>query len=161
MGLDAFVFCDCYEKGRLREPPPTGVTLCVEPDGSLGREQDEGTLESDLAWDEWRERRACMHGGGILLHHRLGNISLVGLLRAELQHEAERFPILTKKVVYSGSHAGDFIPVEALLALQQELESLRTFRCSTRKATGFMSGFREQMSELAATALSVGKPIAF
>src|SRR5678816_451352 len=99
MGLDAFVFCDCYEKGRLRESPPTGVTLRVEPDGSLGREHDDGTLESDHAWDTWREQRACDHGGGILLRHRLGNIALVGLLRAELHREADRFPILATKVV--------------------------------------------------------------
>ena len=155
MGLDAFVFCDCYEKGRLRESPPAGVTLCVQPDGSLGREQDGGTLESDLAWDEWREQRACEHGGGILLRHRLGNISLVGLLRAELQREAERFSILVTKVVYSGSHAGDHLPVEQIPALQRELELLREFRCTSRKSDGFMTEFREQMSELAATALLI------
>ncbi len=161
MGLDAFVFCDCYEEGRLREPPPIGVTLRVEPDGALGREHDDGTLESDLAWDMWREQRACEHGGGILLRHRLGNIALVGLLRAELQREADRFPILATKVVYSGSHAGDFLSIETIPALQRELELLREFRCSTREAASFMSDFRAQMSELATTALSVGKPIAF
>jgi hypothetical protein len=161
MGLDAFVFCDCYEKGRLREPPPPGVVLCVEPDGSLGREHDDGRLESDLAWDEWREQRACDHGGGILIRYRLGNISLVGLLRAELQREAERFPILVTKVVYSGSHAGDFLRVEEIPALQRELEFLREFRCTNGKSDRFMSEFREQMSELATTAISIGKPIAF
>src|SRR3954468_4531178 len=122
MGLDAFIFCDCYEKGLLREPPPAGVILQVEPDGSLGRQQQDTTLVSDLVWDEWREQGACEHGGGILLRHRLGNISLVGLLRAELQAKAERFPILVTKVVYSGSHAGDFLPVESIAALQTELE---------------------------------------
>jgi len=161
MGLDAFVFCDCYEKGRLREPPPTGVILRVEPDGALGREQDRATLEADLAWDEWLEHRACEHKGGILLRHRLGNISLVGLLRAELQREAERFPILVTKVVYSGSHTGDFLRVEEIPALQSELKVLRDIRCSSRNAERFMSEFREQMLELAATALSISKPIAF
>src|SRR5258706_13110346 len=125
MGLDAFVYCDCYEKGRLREPPPSGVILCVEPDGALGREQDVGTLESDLAWDDWRERRACEHRGGILRRHRLGNISEIGLLRAELQRGAERFPILVTKVVYSGSHAGAFLQVAEIPAVQRELDLLR------------------------------------
>jgi len=161
MGLDAFVFCDCYEKRRLLEPPPAGVSLHVQPDGSLGRGRGDGSLESDLAWDEWREQRACEHHGGILLHHRLGNISLVGLLRAELQREADRFPILTTKVIYSGSHAGDYLAFETIPALVRELELLREFRCSTPDAAGFMSGFRAQMSELATAALSVGKPIAF
>ena len=161
MGLDAFVYCNCYEKGRLLEPPPTGVSLQVQPDGSLGRERDDGTLESDIAWDTWREQRACEHSGGILLHHRLGNIALIGLLRAELQREAGLFPILATKVVYSGSHGGDHLAVETIPALQRELELLGEFRCSTREAASFMSEFRAQMSELATSALSIGKPIAF
>lgn len=161
MGLDAFVYCDCYEKGRLREPPPAGVTLRIEDDGALGREQNDGTLESDLAWDGWRAKRACKHGGGILLHHRLGNIGLIGLLRAELQHEADRFPILVTKVIYSGSHAGDFLRADEVPTLQRELELLSEFRCSSRKADRFMAAFREQMSELATTALSISKPMAF
>src|SRR2546426_2770125 len=148
MRLDAFVFCDCYEKGRLREPPPPSVSLRVQPDGSLGRERDDGTLESDLAWDMWREERACEHGGGILIRHHIGNIALVGLLRAELQQAADPFPILVSRVVYSGSHAGDFLPVETIPALQRELESLREFRCSTQEAASFMSEFRIKMSEL-------------
>ena len=161
MGLDAFVYCDCYEKGRLRESPPTGFSLSVEPDGGLGRAGGAGTLESDLAWDIWREEQACEHLGGILLHHRLGNITLIGSLRSELQRAAERFPILLKQVVYSGSHAGDFLPVETIPILQIELKLLHEFRCNTRKTTSFMARFNTQMSELATTALSVGKPIAF
>jgi hypothetical protein len=161
MGLDAFVYCDCYEKGRLREPPPSGVLLRVEPDGWLGPEHDDGTLESGLAWDRWREQRACEHVSGILLHHRLGNIALVGLLRAELRRETDHFPILTAKVIYSGSHTGDFLAVETIPALQRELELLREFQCTTRESADFMSEFREQMSELATVALSVGKPISF
>lgn len=161
MGLDAFVFCDCYEKGRLLEPPPGGVSVRVEPDGSLAPGQGHGTLEPGLAWDEWLEQRACEHRRGILVYHHLGNISLIGLLRAELQRVAGRFPMLVAKVVYSGAHGGDFLRVEEIPALQKELELLHEFRCSTRKADKFMSEFRAQMSELATTALSSAKPIAF
>lgn len=153
--------CDCYEKGRLLEQPPAGDSLKVQADGSLGRERDDGILECDIAWDTWREQRACKHAGGILLHHRLGSIDLIGLLRAELQREIARFPILVTKVVYSGSHAGDHLAVETIPALQRELELLREGRCSTREAANVISVFRAQMSELATTALSVGKPIAF
>jgi len=86
---------------------------------------------------------------------------VVGLLRAELQLEAEKFTILVTKVVYSGSHAGDFLRVEEILKLQRELELLRDFRCTSFMSDRFMSTFREQMTELAATALSIKKPIAF
>jgi hypothetical protein len=161
MGLDAQVYCDCYEKGRLREPPPRDVSLRVELDGSLGRERDNGSLEDDVAWDEWREQRACEHHGGVLLHHRLGNISLIGLLRAELQREPGDFPLLLTKVLYSGSHCGDFLPVDSVLTLQQEVEALSGLRCSTPDADRFMAGFRAQMLELIAASLSVRMPIVF
>jgi hypothetical protein len=161
MSLDACVYCDCFEKGRLREPPPVGVALRLEPDGSLGREHDDGKLESDLAWDQWRERLACEHPGGALLRHHLGNISLIGFLRSELQRAPFRFPILLTKVLYSGSHAGDYLTVERVPALQRELEDLANFRCNTREADGFMFEFRRQMSELVVASLSVSKPIVF
>ena len=161
MGLDARVYCDCYHKGRLREPPPPGVSLRVEPDGSLGRERDGGSIEADLVWNQWREHWACEHTGGVLLHHRLGNISLIGLLRGELQREPSRFPILLTKVIYNGSHAGDYLTVETIPALQREIELLGYFRCSTQKAERFISQFRAQLAELATTALSIGQPISF
>ena len=161
MSLDACVYCDCFEKGRLHEPPPVGVSLRVESDGSLGRERDDGTLESDLAWDQWRERLACEHPGGALLRHHLGNISLIGFLRSELQRDRSRFPILLTKVLYSGSHAGDDLTVDAVRALQRELETLANFRCNRREAEGFMLEFRRQMSDLVVASLSIGKPIVF
>ncbi|MCU0786152.1 MAG: hypothetical protein MUF81_19310 [Verrucomicrobia bacterium] len=161
MGLDAVVYCDCCEKGRLLEPPPLGASLRVAPDGSIEREPDAESLEADLAFDQWREQSACEHAGGVLLHHYLGNISLIGSLRSELQREAERFPLLLTRVLYSGTHAGDYLALDIIPALQRELESLAVFRCSTQEAAGFIAEFRAQMSSLAATALSVGKPITF
>src|SRR5437879_5473681 len=128
MSLDAFVFCDCYERGRLRTPPPVGVSIKVESDGSLGREGDNSTLEDDLAWDQWREQLACEHPGGALLHYRLGNISLIGSLRPELQREPSRFPILLGKVLFSGSHAGDYLPLDLVPVVQKELEGLADFK---------------------------------
>jgi hypothetical protein len=161
MGLDATVYCDCYEKGRLREPPPGGEGLRVYTDGSLGREHDDGELESDLAFDQWYYFRACEHSDGVLVGHHLGNIALIDLLRGELQREVERFPILCSRVIYSGTHAGDYLQVELIPDLQQELELLREFQCSSREADQYMKDFREKMFELASAALSIGKPIAF
>jgi hypothetical protein len=161
MGLDAHVCCDCFEKGRLRESPPAGISLHVEPDGSLARQHDDSSLEADLAWDQWRYYRACEHTRGVLLHHRLGNIALIALLEDELARESGRFPILLKQVLYSGTHAGDFLSVEAIPSLQDELRTLAAFKCSTPEADVFLAEFRAQMSELADTAMSVDKPIAF
>jgi hypothetical protein len=81
MGLDAVVYCDCFERGRLREPPPPGCNLSVSDDGSLlcGSED----LEVQLAFDQWQLERACEHELGVLLHHYIGNIALVAALRDE------------------------------------------------------------------------------
>lgn len=157
MSLDATVFCDCYEKGRLRTPPPS-VSIFVGLDGSL--DPDRGTLEEMLRFDEWRYS-ACEHPHGILLHHRLGNISLIGLLRSELQRETSRFPVLLGKVVYDGTHGGDCISVELVPELRKEIEALADFKCSTREADTFILRFRIQMMELVTASLSIRKPIAF
>jgi hypothetical protein len=161
MGLVAFVFCDCYEKGRLCTPPPGGVGLRVSPDGSLAPGREDCSLDELLAWDNWQARLACEHRRGELIHHRLGNISLIGRLRLELQREPSRFPVLLGKVVYSGSHAGDCLPIDLIQGLRSEIEELAHFKCSTPESDDFMSRFRTQMQELIAASLSVMKPIVF
>ncbi len=161
MGLDATVFCDCYEKGKLRAQPPPGTVLRVEADGSLSTTGKQEALEAALAFDEWQAGFACEHPNGVLLHHRLGNISLIGLLRSELRREPLRFPILLGKVVYSGTHGGDYISAELAPELQKEIEALADFKCSTKETDDFMSRFRTQMLDLVVASRSVNKPIAF
>jgi hypothetical protein len=161
MGLDAFVFCDCFEKGKLREAPPAGFSPRVRDDGSLEPDRGNYSLDEILAWDEWLRARACEHSSGQLLHHRLGNVSLISSLRSELHREASRFPILLSKVVYSGSHGGDYLPVELIEKLGAELEALVHFKCSSSELEEFMTCFRKQMLELVAVSLSVKKPIVF
>ena len=161
MSLDATVWCDCFEKGKLREPPPPGVLLRVEPSGFLTFNDAELPVETEIAMDQWRERRACKHPGCRLLHHRLGNIALIALLRSELKHEADRYPIICGKVLYSGIHAGDYLPLDTIPGLQRELDQLRDFKCSGEEANKFMIAFHAQMCELVGAALSVSKPIDF
>jgi len=185
MGLDAHVFCDCYEKGRLIKPPPAGISLKVEPDGSLSGDTDGMPLEILIEFDAWREQNACEHRGGTVLHHRLGNIALIALLRSEISREPARFQILLQKVLYNGIHAGDYLPLELFPALEKEVAQLAHFRChrsrmtmliqqrwpgfGTRryfllpssKADHFLQGFRIQMEQLLETGLRFQKPIAF
>jgi len=90
MGLDATVYCNCFETGTLKELPPCPAVF-VSDDGSLDcRSEDLNTLK---AFDQWLWHRACNHQGGTFLHHRIGNIGQVGLLRGELQREAAAFAI--------------------------------------------------------------------
>ena len=74
MGLDATVYCACFETGLLKEPPPCSQ-IFVTDGGSLECHSED--LETLLAFDEWVNHRACNHPGGILLHHRIGNLAQV------------------------------------------------------------------------------------
>jgi hypothetical protein len=35
MALDAFVYCDCFEKDNLRSNPPAGLSLTLSANGEL------------------------------------------------------------------------------------------------------------------------------
>ena len=157
MGLDATVYCNCFETGALREPPPRPDLIYVAPDGSLGcRSENSDTLRD---FDEWLLLRACEYENGILLRHRICNLTDVGLLRGELKREAEKFSFLLGRVIFI--HAGGYISVDEVRRLQGELRHLAGFVCSDEANQGSVEWFRRRMQELAEAALHVGKPISF
>src|SRR6476646_11986969 len=122
MALDAFVYCDCYEKHNLRSDPPAGVIVKVEPSGEIAC-----SVADERAWSTflgWKKSKACLHDGMILLQHRLGTNEQVDLLRAELQKLATPLPLLLKSVLYSGTHTCDWIPVARLPELAEEVKQL-------------------------------------
>lgn len=159
MGLDAKVFCNCFATGRLKELPPEPVSVYVCSDGSLDCKSED--LEVLLEFDAWLHDRACEHEDGVLLHHRIGNIALVRLLREELEREAARFPFLLEKVLYNGVHAGDYLSLDIVLKVQSEAEELTEFAASDERNQGFVEEFRKQMQGLVDAALSVRKPVSF
>lgn len=159
MGLDAVVYCDCFEKGRLRELPPPGCHLAIARDGSLSCGSEE--LEIQLAFDQWQVDRACEHELGVLLHKRIGNIALVSALREELERLPDRFPVILSRVLYNGTHCGDFLSLELVEQVSIELQRLLEFRCTDSTRSVFMQEFAAQMTELVDSALRIGKPIAF
>jgi len=158
MGLDATVYCNCFETGRLKEPPPC-PSVSISSDGSLECESED--LDTVLAFDQWLLNRACQHPNGILLHHRIGNLAQVGFLREELQKEGERFPILLAKVLHNGTQAGNYLSLEDVRAAQPELERLGDFVCSHQEDQAEVDSFRRQMIELAEVALRKAKPVSF
>jgi hypothetical protein len=191
MGLDAWVHCDCFEKGRLKTPLPTGLKLLLEDAGGLYFQPDEKikiTTNRDelrMKFDLWRLEEACEHPRMKLIEHRLGNISLIGLLRHELSRLPGEYPVLLQKVIYSGSHAGDFLPIEFLPALELEVQKLQTHPVEKHKLTKrlqtwwpgfgrsqnwklpserthrFLVYFQKQIEELIEAAMTVKKPICF
>src|ERR1700685_3015921 len=97
MGLDATVYCDCVERNRLRSKPLPDWKVYVEECGA--RSSKTGRIEEDLAFDQWNFS-ACEHESGILLHHRIGNIATVALLRCTLSEHSELFAFTLSQVVY-------------------------------------------------------------
>jgi hypothetical protein len=184
MGLDATVYCNCFEKGLLREPPPADLDVVVEESGFVTFLNKEVSNQQWDWFDSWK-LTVCEHPDFIVLTHRLGNISLIGLLRHELSASPQNFPILLKRVVYNGIHASDHIPYDLIPSLEIEVERLKSFKCARSKWTDqlqkrwpsfgasgrfmlrsvkndlFVQYFREQMEELIAAAKEMQKPIAF
>ncbi len=157
MGLDAFVYCDCFEAGRLRGSPPEGSHPALDDDGSVLCGSN--NLDIQIAFDGWRF--SCEHPDGLLLHHRIGNIALVAALRNELQRFGNRFPRLLTWVLYNGTHCGDSIKLADMQDLRTEVAALAQFPSLDTEMEESLRRFETQMAELIDCALRVGKPIAF
>ena len=145
MGLDAYVYCNCFETGNLKEAPPYPDLISVTADGSL--EFRSVDLEILLALDEWHDHRACAHQSGILLHHRIGNMATVGLLRKELGRESEKFPVILKQILYNGMHGGDYLSLDDVNLLRSELVSLSAFVSSDATTAAYVESFRLKLCE--------------
>jgi hypothetical protein len=92
----------------------------------------------------------------------LGNITRVGNLRSFLRalqgKPGPRFPILLEKVLYDGTHTGDWIPVKESPALLKEVETVlhsKDILADSEKE------FFENMKELCEASIATGNPIMF
>ena len=97
----------------------------------------------------------------MLLHHYLGNITRVGLVRAALSRQPQLFPIILGKVIHNGIHAGDILTVQQVESLLPELEALATMTPSDERQAGCVRSFEQQLKELVAASLRLRKPISF
>lgn len=159
MGIDAAVFCDCFERGKLRAEPPPEWKVYVDYDG--GRACGSENIEILMSFDRWNHADACVHQHGILLHHRIGNIALVGAIRGHLQEHAAQLPLILEKVVYSGIHAGDLLALDEVRQLQSELDALHEVHSDGTEMEESLRDFEKKLRDLCECSLHVGKPIAF
>ena len=146
MGLDAVVYrskehlpFDADAEGVSREPT-TGEYYCADPalEPSFDRKYPIETRES--------------------ISKRLGNISLIALLREEAKGFFDNNSVVLSKVLYSGTHAGDVIGSESLSQLENEL---RQFQQSERHVSKELAGFIADLRELLIAARREGNPIVF
>jgi hypothetical protein len=150
---------DCFERGRLRTPPRPDWGVHVDAEG--GRSPTTQDLDEEIAFDTWNYRGACEHEDGVLLHHYLGNIALIALLRELLNGHVDRLPVIVKKVIYSGTHAGDSLSLETVGHLGAELEALARIHDKDPTNESFLRNFERQLRELVECARTIAKPIVF
>lgn len=165
MGLDAWVWCNCVETGQLVTPHPFPELLIVHESGAPEINSDD--IEKVTAHDEWMYGSPCRHEDCTLLHHRIGNMSLVAGLRkavSDLSDDAAaEYPVLWSEVIYSGIHCGDWLKVEEVKELKTELDRLgsRDLTQIDAEDAQFLRGFLQRIDELIEASLSVNKPIVF
>jgi hypothetical protein len=155
MGLDASVHCNCVKEGKA-PPHPFPELLAFDETG-------EPTLKSDAdislkLWskhDKWY-RDSCPHSGHLVEKH-LGNISLVACVRGFLEDNSRNsFPLLLERVVYSGTHSGDWV---AASEVPQLLTETRRLQGSTSDPV--IIQFTNDVIELAEASIATGNPIVF
>lgn len=88
---------------------------------------------------------------------RFGNIALVSWLRDEIDRIIGSHSLLYTKVLYSGSHSGDFIPVSQLARLSEEISAVRKSNDQSEDLIQFLGG----LEELIRTAHQERNPIVF
>jgi len=159
MGLDAYVYCDCFERGRLRTQPRPEWGVYVHEEG--WREPTTHDLEELLAFDAWNFRDACEHEDGVLLHHRLGNIGLIALFRQLLNSRVDQLPVIVNKIIYSGIHSNDSLTLDAVERLAVELDPLAQVHDADRETEALLRDFEHKLRNLVECARRVQKPIVF
>ena len=97
-----------------------------------------------------------------LVEHWLGNVaSIIGELRRKLEQVSENYrseyPILTTKVIYNGSHSGDFLVGEEVVRLRDEIARLR--KVETAVGDSPRDDLFSKLEDLIEASLKVSKPI--
>lgn len=159
MALDAYVRCSCIREGKAKKPHPLPGRLVWDEMNapSLNGEPDDDDWEAHDAWVQ----EACEHEG-FLVSEFLGNITRVKNVRDFLKglqgSPGPKFSILLKRVVYDGTHTGDFVPVKLTPALLKEVNLVLA---SSDILTQGEKEFFESMKRLCEASVETGNPIAF
>jgi hypothetical protein len=163
MGLNAVVYCDCIENGRVSIPHPRPDLLFIDEKGAP---DISSTNPLDIEMHErWESLRPCQHEHFWLIEHWLGNVSLLGSIRALLKQyssDPEReYPVLWSKVIYDGSHSGDFLTSDAVWRLSAEMDRLSSMEHLPTSDTATLVELLRKLEDLAWASQSVNKPISF
>jgi hypothetical protein len=158
MSLDAFVRCNCVRDGKAKAHPFTNRLTFDE--------RGEASLSGDVSEEDWEAHdrwlgESCEHNG-FLVGESQGNSTLakhlLDFLRGLQGDPAPRFPILLKKVIYDGTHTGDWISSKEAARLLQEVD---TVLHSSDILSESEKGFFTSMKRLCEASIATGNPIVF
>jgi hypothetical protein len=161
MGLDASVYCNCYKIGKIKSPPPHIELVEIDYYGGvfISTPDDEKYFE----FEKWKQT-ACEHEDMVLLHCRIGNISMAGHMVSRIKPVEENessFPVLLQKVFYSGTHAGDHLEISDVVKLQQEVQALKAKTSVELKSDILFNRVLSDLDELCDKAIETQNPIVF
>lgn len=163
MGINAVVYCDDVEKGRLRIPHPLPHLLFIDETGCPNISSD--NPQDIYLHDQWEGKSPCPHKHFWLVERWLGNASLIDRIRELVERVAEEplleYPILWSKVIYNGLHSGDFLRIEEVSHLDNELNRLRKVESISGDDQILFNDFLSKLEDLVRASLSVKKPITF
>ena len=155
MGLDACVYCNCIKEGKA-PPHPFPELLAFDETGEATlKSEREIALDLWLTHDKWFHE-SCSHSGHLMVK-RLGNIALVAHVRGFLEGNASyEFPLLLNRVVYSGTHSGDWIAARDVPQLMSEAKRLQSITSDP-----LIVRFANDVMDLAVASTATGNPIVF
>lgn len=126
MSVHAKVYCDCVETKKINPIPVFYNNISIEPNGEPYVSDE---IHKSEDYQTWYHAHPCPHRDFWLVHHRLGHIlqivflcNMLKLFSNDPEHE---YPILTLKVLTDGTHCADFLTVEEVKSLNNELESIK------------------------------------
>lgn len=139
MGLDAVVYKNIKhldlgsDEGAARIIPNTGEVY----------------FDNDILSRKYEGQRHAAE-------HRVGNIAEVSALREEVMRLAGPASIILQTVLYSGTHSGDFVPVNSMRTLSLELNLIKSAATSPG-----LQRFAGSLETLIGAAENEGNPIVF
>jgi len=159
MSLDGYVRCSCIRDGKVKKPHPFPKRLRWD-DSNAPSLSGDPTEDQWEAHDRWVQE-SCEHEG-YLVSEFLGNITRIKNVRDFLKglqgEPGPKFPILLKKVVYDGTHTGDWVPIKQSGALLKEVSLVLH---SSDILTQSEKEFFESMKRLCEASIQTGNPIVF